>query len=216
MSIIGRRSVPETQDSMTGLDETLSGREYALVRSSYRVITRQGGHRTSLQDIADEAGVSKGLLLYHFKSKDFLLLATMRWALRRTADRIRTEVGAASGDGEQTIDALMDAVFVGPAQNRDFYLLYLDLIEHSAREESFNRLSDITSDIIDQCYADLIRGGIEREVFDVADSQDAAVAVRAYIDGTFMTWLQERDWEATYPSYRQRCRTGLLALLRTM
>lgn len=196
-----------------GLDEALSQREESLVRSSYRVITRQGGHRTSLQDIADEAGVSKGLLLYHFKSKDGLLLATMRWALRRTAHRIRTSLDAADGTAEQTIDALMDAVFVGAPPNRDFYLLYLDLIEYAAREERFSTLSDITAEIMNQCYSDLVGRGVQRGVFDVDDSNETAVLVRAYIDGTFMTWLQERDWERTYPAYRQRCRTGLLAML---
>ena len=34
-------------------DETLSPRAYELVRSAYQVITRQGSHRLSLQDVAD-------------------------------------------------------------------------------------------------------------------------------------------------------------------
>ena len=116
-------------------DETLSPRAYALVRSAYQVITRQGSHRL-LQDVADEAGVSKGMVLYYFKSKEHLFLVTMRWALERTEARIRQGV-ARAGDPDEAIAALVDAVFVGPEQNRDFYLLYLDLIEHAARVPSF-------------------------------------------------------------------------------
>jgi len=77
-------------------DETLSPRAYALVRSAYQVITRQGSHRLSLQDVADQAGVSKGMVLYYFKSKEHLFLVTMRWALERTEARIRRRIAGAA------------------------------------------------------------------------------------------------------------------------
>jgi TetR/AcrR family transcriptional regulator, fatty acid metabolism regulator protein len=77
-------------------EETLPPRAYDLVRSAYQVITRQGSHRLSLQDVADQAGVSKGMVLY-FKSKEHLLLVTMRWALEQTGARIRRRT-AGAGD----------------------------------------------------------------------------------------------------------------------
>jgi hypothetical protein len=40
-------------------DETLSPRAYDLVHSAYQMTARQGGHRLSLQDMADEAGVPR-------------------------------------------------------------------------------------------------------------------------------------------------------------
>lgn len=203
----------KTVAQQTEMDMTLSARESSLVGSAYRVVTRKGGHRTSLQDIADDAGVSKGLLLYHFKSKDGLLLTTMRWALLRTARRIRMRLASASGDAMQVVDALIDALFVGPEQNREFYLLYLDLIEYAAREPSFSELSHVTREIIDGLYAEMVRDGVSREVFDIEDVDDIATLMRAHIDGIFVTWLQEQDWVASYPHYRERCRSGLMRLL---
>ncbi len=191
----------------------LSERERSLIRSAYRVITRQGGHRTSLQDIAEDAGVSKGLLLYHFKSKDVVLITTMRWALLRTAERIRSRLAETDGDPQQAVRALIDAVFVGAQQNRDFYLLYLDLVEHSARAPSFSELSTMTREIINGLYAEILRDGVGRGAFVIDDIADMAARMRAYIDGIFLTWLQEEDWEAAYPRYRSMCRDGLLRLL---
>jgi len=125
-------------------DETLSPRAYDLVRSAYQVIARQGSHRLSLQDVADEAGVSKGMVLYYFKSKEHLLLVTMRWALEQTEARVRRRAAGAAGP-DKAIAALVDAVFVGPEPNRDFYLLYLDLAEHAARVPSFEQLSGMAT-----------------------------------------------------------------------
>lgn len=189
----------------------LSAREEELVRCAYKVMSRQGGHRLSIQDIADEAGVSKGLVLYHFKSKDRLFLTTMRWALVRTADRIRERMQGVNEPTER-IAALVDAIFVDPDRNHAFTLVYLDLVEYAARVPSFGELADVTHEIINGLYAELIADGVQRGAFDVDDTDEAAAAMRAYIEGTLLTWLQD-DWRATHDRYRARCQTGLLRLL---
>jgi AcrR family transcriptional regulator len=193
-------------------DETLSPRAYELVRSAYQVITRQGSHRLSLQDVADQAGVSKGMVLYYFKSKEQLFLVTMRWALERPQARIRRRIAGAGGPDE-AVAALIDAVFVGPEQNRDFYLLYLDLIEHAARVPSFGRLSGMAHEIINGLYEEIIRDGAARGGFRVEDPVAAAAAMRALIEGTFLTWLQREDWRASHPEFKALCHRNLLILL---
>jgi len=190
----------------------LSPRAQALLRSAYRVMTQQGGHRLSLQDVADEAGVSKGMVLYYFKTKENLFLTTMRWALERTEARIRKGIDAA-GDPREVIAALIDAVFVGPEQNRDFYLLYLDLVEHAARVPSFNQLSAVAFEIINGLYEEVIRDGVARGGFVVDDPAEAAAAMRALIEGTFLNWLQRADWKASHPRYKALCHRSLLRLL---
>lgn len=202
-------SPPGAGEASMGLSE----RERSLVSSAYRVITRQGGHRTSLQDIAEDAGVSKGLLLYHFKTKDVVLVTTMQWALLRTADRIRSRLAEVDDDPRQALQALVDAVFVGAQQNRDFYLLYLDLVEHSARAPSFSELSGMTKKIINGLYAEILRDGASRGAFNIDDVDDTATKMRAYIDGIFLTWLQDEDWRHSYSRYRKICREGLRQLL---
>jgi AcrR family transcriptional regulator len=183
-----------------------------IIRSAYRVMARRGSHRHSLQDIATEAGVSKGLLLYHFGTKDNLLLATMRWALQGTAERIRRRMAQASGS-EQTIAALIEAVFVNPQANRDFYMFYLDLLEHQARVPSFRTLSEMLEEMINGLYAEVIRRGQDDRVFAVDDVRLAARHMRALIEGTFLQWLQSDDWEKSHARWRDDCRDALMALL---
>jgi len=191
---------------------TLGTRETEIVRSAYRVMARRGSHRLSLQEIADEAGVSKGLLLYHFGSKDKLLLAAMQWALSRTAERIRRKLEGAGG-GSEVIGALMDAVFVGPEANRDFYLFYVDLVEHLARVPSFATLSEMLKEVINGHYAEIIAVGRDQGVFEVVDVELAARHMRALIEGTFLQWLQAPDWRRTHRQWRNDCQEALETLL---
>jgi AcrR family transcriptional regulator len=192
--------------------ETLSPRAYALVRSAYQVITRQGSHRLSLQDVADEAGVSKGMVLYYFTSKEHLLLVTMRWALEQTEARIRRRI-AGAGDPGAVVAALVDAVFDDPERDRDFSLLYLDLVEHAARVPSFGQLSGQAFERIDGLYEEIVRDGMARGGFRVEDPVAAAAAMRALIEGTFLTWLQRDDWRASHPWFKALCAQSLRTLL---
>jgi len=111
------------------------------------------------------------------------------------------------------IAALIDAVFVGPEQNRDFYLLYLDLVEHAARVPSFNQLAAVAFEIINGLYEEVIRDGVARGGFAVDDPADAAAAMRALIEGTFLDWLQRTDWRASHPRYKALCHQSVLRLL---
>jgi AcrR family transcriptional regulator len=193
-------------------DDGLSPRVVELVRSSYRVMARRGSHRLSLQDIAEEAGVSKGLLLYHFKTKDNLLLATMRWALQRTAERIRRGTADAE-DARAALRSLVEAVFVSPQLNRDFHLFYLDLVEHAARVEAYSELPELLRTVINRLYAEVIQRGIDEGEFRVGDIEAAARTMRAHIEGTFLQWMQEDDWRGTHARYRDECYEALVRLL---
>jgi AcrR family transcriptional regulator len=152
------------------------------------------------------------MVLYYFKSKEHLFLVTMRWALERTEARIRERV-AGAGNPDEAIAALVDAVFVGPEQDRDFYLLYLDLIEHAARVPSFGRLSGMALDAINGLYEEVIRDGVARGALRVDDPATAAAAMRALIEGTFLTWLPRPDWRASHPELKARCHQDLRVLL---
>ena len=197
-----------TQATGTPSGAPLSEREVQLVRSTYRVMVRQGGHRLSLQDIADDAGVSKGLLLYHFKSKDNLLLAAMRWALDRTAKRIREGIAGAP-NARAALGALVEAVFVSPEANRDFNLFYLDLVEHAARVTAYEELPELMRTVINGLYAQVIQHGVDEGVFDVTDVDAAASVMRAQIEGTFLQWMQTDDWQATHAAARSSCHQAL-------
>jgi len=48
-----------------------------ILHAAFSVLSRQGYENTSIKDIAEEAGVAQGLVHYHFKSKQQLVLAVL-------------------------------------------------------------------------------------------------------------------------------------------
>src|SRR5450759_5878807 len=100
-------------------------RRVDLIRTAFRLFSENGGHRVPLDDIAAAAGLSKGLVLYYFKTKENLVLATMRWALDSTAERVRQAMAKATTPQGKVL-AMIDGIWSGAETNRRFYLLYLD------------------------------------------------------------------------------------------
>ncbi len=78
-----------------------------IVAAATRVLARQGYARTSLLDIAREAGMSKGALHYHFPSKESLVSKVLESALESIANRT-LDAWAASSTGP--IPALRSSV----------------------------------------------------------------------------------------------------------
>jgi AcrR family transcriptional regulator len=168
----------------------------------------------TLQDVAETAGVSKAVIIYYFGTKEKLVLKTMRWVLAQVADRIRNATRAAESP-QQQVRSMIDAIFIDPDRNRNFYLGYIDLVEYSARAQSFNELSSEFRSIVDAMYAQVIRHGVNTKAFLVRDVEEAAKVVRAVIDGLFIQWLQEEDWRKTHTTYKETCSTALLSYLES-
>jgi AcrR family transcriptional regulator len=88
-------------------------RKVDLVRTAYRLFSEKGVHRVPLDEIASAAGLSKGLVIYYFKTKENLVLETMRWALDTTAERVRQAMAKATTPHGKVL-AMIEGIWSGP------------------------------------------------------------------------------------------------------
>ncbi len=202
-------------DVADDLREELSARQVDLVRVTYRLIATRGIRRLSLQEIADAAGVSKALLLYHFGRKEALVLATMRWVLVSAERHIRRAIDGARTPDE-AIDAMVDAIFTSAEENLRFYRTQLDLLDHALdqRDDHFERLSLSYRTIVNALYEEVVSRGVRAGSFQARDVAEAATVLRAIVDGLFLQWLQEARPADAHSRYRDVCKRAIMAYLR--
>jgi AcrR family transcriptional regulator len=211
----GNQSVAESDTLIRASDrdsEALAPKQAHLIRSAYKVMGEKGLSHLSLQDVADEAGVSKAILPYYFDSKENLILLTMRWVLARVAQRIREAIDEVE-TAEGKVSAMVDAIFVSPASNRRFYLVFFDFLGYAARSDRFADVGATFHEICNRLYAEVVRLGQEEGVFSKRDAWEAATVVRALVDGLFTQWVQDRDWETSHPEFREMCKRSVLTYL---
>ena len=204
---------PDTLIQVSDRDgDSLAPKQARLIRSAYKVMGEKGLGGLSLQDVADDAGVSKAILPYYFESKENLILLTMRWVLARVAQRIREAIARAD-NAEAKVAAMIDAIFVSGESNRRFYLVFFDFLGYAARNDRFADVGATFHEICNGLYAEVIRLGQEEGVFNGTDAREAATVVRALVDGLFTQWIQDKDWQNTHAEYREICKRSVLSYL---
>lgn len=100
--------------------ETKTSRECNILEAATRVFTRYGVKRTTMNDIAEEAGIVRQTLYNVFKNKDEVLCATIRWFCD-------TSLAAAESEIAKTdiLEDQLDILF------HNFVVTAYDMIEQS-------------------------------------------------------------------------------------
>lgn len=62
-------------------------RRQQIITAASRLLARKGWSATTFADICKEAGISNGVLTYHFKDKDEILLAVLEHVSQTSTDR---------------------------------------------------------------------------------------------------------------------------------
>jgi AcrR family transcriptional regulator len=85
-------------------------RRAAILEASREAFAERGFHQTSLDAVAERAGVSKALLYEHFASKRELFAAMLEMHVHELVERINTAVATAE-PGEARLRAGLEAFF---------------------------------------------------------------------------------------------------------
>jgi AcrR family transcriptional regulator len=107
-----------------------------IVAAATRVLARQGYARTSLLDIAREAGMSKGALHYHFPSKEALVSKVLESALEQIARRTLEAWGRAGGDPSQAFREAVRELWAVRETRTDEVAVVADLMAQALYDDA--------------------------------------------------------------------------------
>jgi len=187
-------------------------RRLALFKAAFREVAEKGFAEVTLDDIARRAGVSKGVTLYYFASKEDLFRRLFGWLVDSIHARMREAVSERT-DPIEKLQALVAITFPSPSKNRAFFRTFVDFCGLAARREGFR---EVTARFYEGCReidGAIVEEGMRRGVFATREPASAASTVRAIFDGLMMQWLAEADPETSFPAYRERCERELLRYL---
>ncbi len=190
------------------VEEQQEVRKAELIRATFQEVSEKGFSETTLEDIAQRAGVSKGVLLYYFRSKEDLFLSAFKHSILMLRDRLRETVATVS-DPVEKVRAIVRTTYVSAKANRKFYQAYLDLLSMGTRQEAFKQLN---ARFYENCLAmdaQIISEGVRLGLF--RPEADPAV-LRAIVDGLMLQWLFDEN--KSFEDYQQRCEVALLRYLQ--
>ena len=92
-------------------------RRHQFIEATIATLARNGYARTTLTDVAATAGLSHGLIIFHFENKEKLLTETLVYLAREYRDNWTQALEAASARPAAQLEALIRADFVASVCN---------------------------------------------------------------------------------------------------
>lgn len=158
-------------------------RRAQLIELGSRMLAERPIEQISVEDIADQAGVSRGLLFHYFASKHDFHVEIVRHTSQVMLDRTAPEAG---GDPMDTLRLVLSAYVDYVTENRT---TYVSLLRGTASGDSEMRavFEETRSAMSDRLLIHLPAIGIER-------TSSIELAVRgwiAFVEEVTITWLRD-------------------------
>jgi TetR/AcrR family transcriptional repressor of nem operon len=144
-------------------------RRAELLAAGQALFIAKGIAATTLEDITNGAGVSKGLFYVYFRSKDDLVVALQEEFSRQFAGRIR-EAAAGQADWAAKLDACVDASFECYRELRDLHEV---LFRHAGPTDGDDHEPSHT--LLAQALCELLEAGVAAGAYHVDDPETTAV-----------------------------------------
>jgi AcrR family transcriptional regulator len=136
-----------------------------ILAAAADVIVRDGLAQVRMASIARAAGVSSGLLHYHFDTKELLFGEVLRYSHALSAELNHRALTDAGGDPAVRLSSFLDRCMPSDDQRSHEWLLWQELELMCLRDP---HLARVGADLYEDLYAtvtDLVRAGLAAGVF---------------------------------------------------
>src|SRR5579884_2906036 len=174
-------------------------RRSQILEAASAVFARLGFHQARMDDIAQEAGLSKGALYLYYNSKDAIIAALLRFFFDQELAMLRRLLQTGSeqsareqllmvnrrmGEAMKWMEAMRPIAF-------EFYAI-------AARQKNVRQFLKEYFKEYRELLAALIQRGVESGEFKPLDAQSVAITVAALYEGLVLLWMvdpQAVQWE---------------------
>ena len=158
-----------------------------ILDAAASVFARRGFGEARMDDVADEAGVSKGGLYLHFKSKDDLFDALMGYVVGLQTRRL-AKASATEGPVADRLAAYFHE-YIGDMMGMErFYPIIMEIYARAARNDGVRRMLARYLDAALPDLSALIGEGVASGEFRSADPDEVALQFVGMLEGLAIVW----------------------------
>lgn len=187
-------------------------RKQHIVATCYQLLSRQSHGAVTLTRIANEAGVSKGMLTYYFDSKEELFVETIGYFLSLQASAIG-DVLVGELSAEQRLSQLVEAVLPGREELEQEIRFVVEVWSFAKTRPAVLEKMRFAYLVFRTECATMIAQGVEEGMVTAKDADWIHLVIHALLDG--MSFQIVIDPELDVAQVRQRLIGLLERLLRS-
>jgi AcrR family transcriptional regulator len=172
----------------------LKARRQEIMDAAIACFARKGFHRTTVDDICEEAGLSPGAVYRYFSSKDDIIVATVEESVVRSAHFFQAL--AVEEDIFPVLEHMLEEHFqrLEQPERNTYYKVRMQLWAEAAQNPGVKeRLQLIRHEAVQQYAAAIKKGQKSGYINPDLDAQAVSVAIMASLDGFVIHWLADPE-----------------------
>jgi AcrR family transcriptional regulator len=153
-------------------------KRHQIIEAAARLMVQKGIEKTSLSDIANEAGISKGSLYYYYASKDDLIFDITDTHINQISENLFSIIDARRGnaDWKDVLKLLFERIMAAETRGRlHLYLIHQALNGNELLMERFRKKY--------REWNEMIRDGFEKIKPGDDDYKNLSLLIIAALDG---------------------------------
>lgn len=166
-------------------------RKAEILQAFKRLVSRFGLDKTTMQDIAKEAGVSVGVIYKDYANKEELIDAYADSVMKRFVSESKKIIDKSSSPEQQLHDLIIGAfklINQTIIDDLGFHQILADDNSLKYVRKNFSRKKEI-EECLAKMIAEILQDGVTQKVFRIEDIQQTAVLFLEAFDGYFIKIL---------------------------
>ena len=167
-------------------------RKSQILEAAQIIFAKQGFHKARIDDIAKQAGLSKGAVYWYFKSKDEIILALLHrifeWEVLYLQNLVEEE-----GTIQERLQGYTDALVQGMTSMREFLPIMYEFYALSSRRKEIQEFLQSYFAQFRDVVATIVQQGVERKEIKPVNETDMALLLTALTEGMTILWLIHPD-----------------------
>jgi len=195
-------------------DEEVKKRKTRIIKAALACFSRKGYHRTTMDDIVAESGLSKGGVYWHFKSKKELFMAAFTEALGGSPEDMAIPILESPGSAADKLHMVLQLFtqMSTDSLTQEMAPLLLEVLIQNIREGEVREVAAQSLYRYRDPLARMIGAGIEAGEFAPVDPETLASILIATYDGLMLQWLSDPsliDWDTVQQTLEKTLVAGL-------
>ncbi|QND68338.1 transcriptional regulator BetI [Mesorhizobium loti] len=160
-------------------------RQLQLIEATIDSLAKRGYSETTMADVADGAGLSRGIVNFHFESKEKLLIATLQHMYDEYSAHWRNALQKAGDDPADQLHALVSADFDRSICNKRKLAAWCAFWGEAKSRPTYQALSSARDAVYQTIFIDLC-ATLKQSGFYAYEPQVMALALSAMLEGLWL------------------------------
>jgi len=176
-------------------------RKNQILEAAMAVFARHGFDEARMDDIAQEAGLSKGALYLYYKSKDAIIAAILKFFFSQAMKKLQGFLNNESQKSARELLAQLNQYYISEMKwMASLMPITFEFYAVAARQKDVRQfLRQYFKEYI-HVLAAIIQRGIDRGELRPVNAQTVAISIAALYEGMALLWMVDphaADWEQT-------------------